>query len=168
MGYMASGKSIVGRQLAKKLAYNFMDLDHFIEDTEGMPISKLFEKKGEIHFRKKETESLHKIFNNYKKLVLSLGGGTPCYGNNLELIKSNTKVTTIYLKATIATIMNRVRNETNTRPLISHLTNEEDLAEFIGKHLFERSQFYSQADHIINTDQLNVDQIVEQIVLKLY
>ena len=168
MGYMASGKSIVGRQLAKKLAYNFMDLDHFIEDTEGMPISELFAKKGEIHFRKKETESLHKIFNNYKKLVLSLGGGTPCYGNNLELIKSNTKVTTIYLKATIATIMNRVRNETNTRPLISHLTNEEDLAEFIGKHLFERSQFYSQADHIINTDQLNVDQIVEQIVLKLY
>ena len=168
MGYMASGKSLVGRELSKKLKYNFMDLDDYIEDSEARSISKLFEKKGEIYFRRKEAESLKTVLNNYGKLVLSLGGGTPCYGNNLDSISRNPNTTSIYLKSSIPTIVSRVKNEKQKRPLIAHLKTNDELVEFIGKHLFERSQFYSQADHTIVTDDLTVDQIVEQIVLKLY
>lgn len=168
VGYMASGKSSVGRLLANKLGYDFMDLDDFIESSEGKTITEIFESKGEIYFRKKESESLDKVLQDSNRLVLSLGGGTPCYGNNMERLKTHKNAISVYLKTSIPVILHRVANEKAKRPLIAHLKTEEALTEFVGKHLFERSQFYNQADHIVVTDNNEINHIVEQIILKLY
>ena len=79
IGYMASGKSTIGRILADKLNYSFIDLDDYIEEKEQTSVSEIFKSKGEIYFRKLETTSLQALLNNKDNLVLSLGGGTPCY-----------------------------------------------------------------------------------------
>ena len=86
MGYMGSGKSTIGKELATLLKYNFLDLDDYISEKENATISDIFKDKGEIYFRKKETEYLKEIINSYNDIVLALGGGTPCYGNNLKIL----------------------------------------------------------------------------------
>lgn len=167
MGYMGSGKSSVGLSLSKVLKYNFLDLDNFIEDKEEKSISKIFETKGEIYFRKKESEYLKEVISENNNLVLSLGGGTPCYADNLMGILNEDKVNSFYLKTSIPELIIRLRLEKDKRPVISHIETDEELAEFLGKHLFERSPYYSQANYIIVTDQKSKETIVEEIVLKL-
>ncbi|AXT20606.1 shikimate kinase [Flavobacteriaceae bacterium AU392] len=168
LGYMASGKSTIGRELAEKLKYNFIDLDDFIEQSEGKTISSIFKDKGEIYFRKKEALSLNQILVDNTKLILALGGGTPCYAGNMDKITNNKAITSIYLKSSINSIVERLENETNKRPLISHLTSRELLIEFIGKHLFERTQFYNQSDITITTDLKTTRTIVDDIILNLF
>lgn len=168
IGYMASGKSTLGRILAKKLNYNFIDLDDFIEKGEQTAISEIFKSKGEIYFRKKETQYLNHILKNKTKLVLSLGGGTPCYGNNMDAVLNCKHVVSIYLKASIATLVKRLKKEKSKRPLIAHIQTDDLLAEFIGKHLFERSRFYNQSEYIISTDNKTENEIVENLILKLF
>ncbi len=168
LGYMASGKTSIGKILAKNLAYNFTDLDDVIEDSEKNSIQDIFKLKGEIYFRKKESCYLKMILNNNDKMVLSLGGGTPCYGNNMNFLQSFSNGKTIYLKATISTLVDRLINEKSARPLISHIESEEALKEFIGKHMFERTQYYSQANLIVSTDNKTEQEIVEAIILNLF
>ena len=168
IGYMASGKSIVGKHLASLLNFNYIDLDLYIENQEGQSINDIFETKGEIYFRKQESLYLNSLLESGTKTVLALGGGTPCYGSNIDLIKSNVNTTSIYLKATITTLVDRLKNETDNRPLVKRLSDETLLSEFIGKHLFERRFYYEQAEHTINTDNKSVNQISEEIVAKLF
>src|SRR5210317_2178268 len=85
IGYMASGKTAIGQELARIKDLNFMDLDAYIESREEMTIPQIFESKGEIYFRKIEGEYLSYVLENSDNLVLSHGGGTPCYGNNMKL-----------------------------------------------------------------------------------
>ena len=167
MGYMGSGKSIVGRSLAKILGYNFIDLDDYIEEKEEYSVSEIFKTKGEIYFRKIESKYLQEILSLHSDTVLSLGGGTPCYGNNIHYILNTEFVISFYLKTSIPQLYDRLYNEKETRPMISHLNTKEALIEFIGKHLFERTQYYTLSNTTINTDNKSVDEIVESIVLKL-
>ncbi|RBP30764.1 shikimate kinase [Oceanihabitans sediminis] len=152
-GYMASGKSFLGEKLAKIIGYSFQDLDAFIEKKEGKSIFEIFSSKGEIYFRKKETAYLQELIAQPGDAVISLGGGTPCYGNNLNLLLNNPTIKTIYLKVSIPNLVDRLLVEPNIRPLISHLKTKEDLQEYIGKHLFERSAYYSQAAFIVDANQ---------------
>ncbi len=168
IGYMASGKSTIGRILAKQLNYKFLDLDDYIEENEKATVSNIFQAKGEVYFRKKETQYLNQLLESESNLVLSLGGGTPCYSNNMDLILNTVNAKSVYLKASIPTLIDRLKNEKSKRPLIAHIETDELLAEFIGKHLFERSQFYSQANVIISTDNFNEAQIIEEITNKLF
>ena len=168
IGYMASGKSTLGRILANKLNYDFIDLDNYIQDEENMSISDIFKSKGEIYFRSIETKYLNVLINDKNNFVLSLGGGTPCYSNNMNTILDAKNVTSIYLKASIPTLINRLKNEKSTRPLIAHLKTDELLAEFIGKHLFERTQFYSKAQITISTDNKKENDIIEDLIFKLF
>ncbi|MFI0427858.1 shikimate kinase [Mariniflexile sp. HMF6888] len=168
IGYMASGKSTLGRILAKKLDYGFLDLDDYIEEKENSTISDIFKSKGEIHFRKLETHYLKELLSSKSKLVLSLGGGTPCYSNNMDIILKANNVKSIYLKASIPTLIARLKNEKSKRPLIAHIETDDLLAEFIGKHLFERSQFYSLAHVTITTDNKPENNIIEEVVLQLF
>ena len=160
---MGSGKSTIGQTLANELNLSFVDLDHAIEKEIGMSIRDFFEASGELKFRRLENDVLKKVILENSSMILSTGGGTPCYGNNLELMKSalNTKV--FYLKASIKTLSERLVSEKATRPLIQAI-GEEDLPEFIGKHLFERSNFYLQAHHMIDIDQKSVETIAKEIV----
>ncbi|GAA3657327.1 shikimate kinase [Flavivirga jejuensis] len=168
IGYMASGKSTLGRILANKLNYDFIDLDDYIEEKEQVSVSDIFKSKGEIYFRKKETLYLKELLDDKTKLVLSLGGGTPCYSNNMDALKNTSKAKSVYLKASIPTLVARLKNEKSKRPLIAHIETDELLTEFIGKHLFERTQFYSLSDVTITTDNKKEEDIIEELVLQLF
>ena len=168
IGYMASGKSTIGEKLAKKLNYNFMDLDDFIENKENDTVSNIFKNKGEIYFRKQETIYLKELLQNQSNIILSVGGGTPCYANNMELILNEDNVKSIYLKASIPNLVDKLINKKSKRPLIAHIETEEELTEFVAKHLFERIQYYNQAEIQIITDNKTKKEIVEDIVLELF
>ena len=158
LGYMASGKSAVGKILAKKMNLQFIDLDDFIEEKEQLSITDIFKTKGEIYFRQVEGVYLQELLNLSKKCIISVGGGTPCYGNNLKLIKEN--AISFYLKASINTIFERLKHETSQRPLVATV-GLDNLQEYIGKHLFERSFFYDQANFTIVVNDKDLNEIVE-------
>lgn len=159
VGYMASGKSAVGVALSNKLNLSFIDLDDYIEEKEQKPIPRIFEEKGEIYFRKVEADCLKELLLDTENFILSLGGGTPCYGNNMELVIEHSE--SFYLRTSIPTIYNRLLNEKSKRPLIAEIPNEK-LQEFIGKHLFERRFFYEQATNIIVTDNKSINEIADE------
>ncbi len=161
LGYMGSGKTTVGRQLAKELGLSFLDLDEYIEKREDAKISVIFAEKGEIQFRKKESAYLKEIFSKEYGFVLSIGGGTPCYADNMTVISEATDKV-VYLKLTIDSLVARLKNEKSDRPLIKNIPDQE-LTEFIGKHLFERSFYYSQAKFAFNCDDMKLNEIVDGI-----
>ncbi|MEE9407433.1 MAG: shikimate kinase [Polaribacter sp.] len=166
LGYMASGKSTIGKKLAKKLYLNFIDLDNYIEDKEKMTISTIFKVKGEIYFRLIEHKYLKEILNSDEKCVLSLGGGTPCYANNMELI-NNSKAISIYLKTSIKTLVERLLNEKSKRPLVANLEDEK-ITEFVAKHLFERRFYYEQAKFLLSIDDKTSNEVVTEIRILLH
>jgi len=162
MGYMGSGKSSVGKTLAQFLQLDFKDLDQEIEKEMGNSIPEIFAQKGEIYFRRNERKVLEQLLQSHSPMVLALGGGTPCYGDVISFLhQSNTK--TFYLKVSIVDLVQRLMPEKEFRPLIKNIA-DEDLMEFIAKHLFERRQFYEQANHTIHIQSQSEEEIVRQIV----
>ncbi len=103
-----------------------------------------------------------------EKCIISLGGGTPCYANNMQLIKEDKDSVSFYLKTSIKEIVNRLMTEKEERPLVSGISSKDSMAEFVAKHLFERNPFYTNADYIVNTNGKTKEQIVEEIVFKLF
>ena len=141
VGYMASGKSTIGKLLAKSLGIDFLDLDNEIASEFDLSISEIFKTKGELFFRKKEMQVLNKLLNSTQSFVLATGGGTPCYGNSMVDI-NNLSTNVFYLKHTISSLIERISAEKEQRPLVANIS-DDDLPEFIGKHLFERNVFYT-------------------------
>jgi shikimate kinase len=165
LGYMGCGKSVIGDFLAKKVLVSYYDLDDEIERITQSSITKLFQSKGEIYFRKKENEILKALLSNNENFVLSLGGGTPCYYNNHELIAQE-GILSIYLKVSVDTLANRLIHETEKRPLL-HNQDEVSLKDFISKHLFDRNFYYHQATKVINVDNKTIEEIVKEIEVLL-
>jgi len=166
LGYMGSGKSSVGKILANLKGRKFLDLDHYIEQQEQLSIADLFEKRGPIEFRKIELKAVQKICRTHTNIVLALGGGTPCYGNTMAFLNNHPDVFTIYLKSSVGTLKNRLIFEKSKRPLIANI-DDNDLAEFIAKHLFERSKYYNQAQWNISVDDLPLEEVVSKIQFEL-
>jgi shikimate kinase len=127
----------------------------------NLPINAIFEKHGEIYFRKLEHELFIELLNSPEKMIIGLGGGTPCYANNHELLKGD-DVLSIYLKASIETLVNRLMSNRSKRPLVAN-KSEEELKEFVAMHLFERSYYYNQAQHIVSVDNKSIHQTVLDI-----
>lgn len=167
IGYMASGKSSIGKRLAKRLDYKFVDLDDYIEDKENMSVSKIFKKKGEVYFRKQESHYLKKLLKKDKNMILAVGGGTPCYSDNMKLILEANGVKSIYLKASLSTLAYKLMEKKAKRPLIAHIETLEAMTEFIGKHLFERMPFYEQAELHVSIDGKDKDEVTEEVAEKL-
>ncbi len=151
IGFMGSGKSHWGHIWANKMKIKYFDLDTRIEKAFKMKIADIFEKKGEDKFRELEMYHLRK-FENKKDFLLACGGGTPCFSDNLEWMKSQGIV--FYLKAAPEQIMKNLINETNHRPLLKEI-NRKDLLLFIQHKLMEREPYYSKADFILNTENLD-------------
>lgn len=126
----------------------------------------IFKVEGEIYFRKIEGSYLGEILNSKDSFILSLGGGTPCYSNNMELIL-NSEASSIYIKASIKTLVSRLTAEKSKRPLVAKL-EDDNLIEFVAKHLFERSFFYEQASITINTEDKSTEEITTEIKFLLY
>ena len=151
IGFMGSGKTHWGRAWAKNEALTFYDLDSEIEKAFKMTIAEIFEKKGEEKFRELERYHLRK-FESKKNFLLACGGGTPCFSDNLQWMKSQGKV--FYLKAEPELLLQQVMHETEKRPVIKKV-NPSELLFFIQKKLEEREPYYAQADVILNVDELN-------------
>jgi shikimate kinase len=164
VGYMGSGKSHISKILSEKINFKLIDLDKEISRRNKLTIPEIFEKKGEIHFRKLEREALEEILATQENIILSLGGGTPVYYNNMEIINHNSK--SVFLRASIATLSERLSKQKEKRPLIANIS-DENLPEFIAKHLFERNEFYSKAQFNINTDLREPEDIVNEIIEKI-
>ncbi len=165
LGYMGSGKSTVGKSLAEKLKLTFIDLDDYIESHLNTSISQIFAEMGEIYFRRKEHQFLKEVLEKNEDLVIALGGGTPAYSNNMDLVLGHTE-NVFYLRLSIAKLAERLKAGKDQRPLIAHLPDIE-LPEFIGKHLFERSPFYNRATHTLEADKLDATALLEAIEKKL-
>lgn len=165
---MGSGKSTVGKHLAASLNIPFDDLDVCIENEENTTVSQIFNTKGELYFRKKEYQVLQTQIEAPSSMVLALGGGTPCYGNVMQLLNQNAKVVSVYLDVSIETLTARLFLEKEARPLIAHISEKAMLNDFIRKHLFERRFYYNQATLKISTDEKSLQEIVEEIVAQLF
>lgn len=162
LGYMGSGKSTIASRLSKIIGIPCFDLDKIIEKRANLSINKIFKKHGEVYFRKLEHEIFVELLNLSENSIISLGGGTPCYANNHELLKGD-NVVSIYLKASVETLFERLVSNKNKRPIIANKTNEE-LKEFIAKHLFDRSFYYNQAQYKLCIDGRTKDETTQDIL----
>ena len=162
IGYMAVGKTTIGQMLSEKTGVKYVDLDHLIEKKTNLSISELFKLKGEVYFRKVEHQIFKEIILNDESLIISTGGGTPCYADN-HLFLNAENITSIYLKASLSVILERLKSEKKSRPLIAN-QSEEELKEFVAKHLFERSYFYNQATFKIAIDNKSREDITNHIL----
>lgn len=150
IGYMGSGKTTVGRLLARSLSLEFIDLDAYIENKYRQTISALFAGKGEEEFRKIESQALHEVAQ-FEDVVISTGGGAPCYLDNMELM--NHAGTTVYIKARPEELAARLQASKTVRPLIAGKPKEE-LIPFITEHLAQRERYYSSAHIVYQTDRM--------------
>lgn len=165
VGYMAVGKSTIGKMLAEKRQIKWLDLDKIIEETNKMSVAAIFKEKGEIFFRRQEHQELKALLESEESLIISTGGGTPCYANN-HLLLTGKNVVSIYLKASIEELFERLKSNSGERPLVAHQT-EEELKEFIAKNLFDRSYFYNQATYKVTVDGKTPEAIVDEILVLL-
>ena len=166
IGYMAVGKTTIAKLISEKTGVKYVDLDNLIEEKTNLSISELFKQNGEIYFRKIEHEIFKEIIENNKNLIISTGGGTPCYADNYLFLNGKNN-TSIYLKASLPIIIDRLKLEKETRPLVVNQSGEE-LEEFVAKHLFERSYFYNKATFTISVDNKSPAVIVEEILPLLH
>lgn len=158
IGFMGSGKSSVGKLLASRINYNFMDTDELIEVKQGTTISEIFSTNGEEYFRDLETDLLLSLKDKMTKTVLSTGGGMPIKDKNIELLGNMGHV--IYLRASQGTIIERVLGDTK-RPLLKG----NNLKETVERLLTPRILHYERAaDIIIDTDDFLLEDIVEKIL----
>ncbi len=155
IGFMGSGKSTLGAQLARRLGYQFVDMDHLIEETAEMSIPEIFSDHGEEVFRKWERDILLEVCRR-EKLVISTGGGAPCHSQMMDLM--NNHGTTIYLKLSPEALQKRLIQSKTERPLIKGKT-EIELQEFITELLKRREKYYTRATHVVDGISLHAEEL---------
>jgi shikimate kinase len=159
VGFMGCGKTKLAKKIAKNLKLDFIDTDFEIENKHSNSINNLFKYKGEEFFRKEETKLIKEIakFNNR---IIATGGGLPCHNKNLDLIEESGVM--IYLRYSVNTLFNRLLKNSNKRPLIKNLNNNE-LRTYIEKTLKKREKTYRRSHKIIECDYLSEKEILREI-----
>ncbi len=157
---MGSGKTTLGKKLAEKISIEFIDLDEIIIKNTGESINNIFNKKGEDFFREEERKALQSMLRK-KSFIMAVGGGTPCFFNNMELMKKTG--ITIYLKLTPEKIFDRLKGETKQRPLLNKLDNES-LLEYIKINLEKREKWYLQSEIILEETEHSPEIIYNRIL----
>ena len=162
IGYMGAGKTTIGKVLAREMGLEFYDLDNYIEDRFHQTVPEIFAEKGEDGFREIERNMLHEAAE-FQDIVLSCGGGTPCFFDNMEYM--NSLAETVYLKATPEVLAMHLKMGKIERPLIKGKTDEE-LLQYIRDSLKVREPFYNQAKHTLDVTLLeNYDKIKTSVEL---
>ena len=154
---MGCGKSYVGRNLAPLLGFEYIDVDKYIEEKEGLTIKEIFEQKGEDYFRLQEKEFIAQV-DSEENLVVSTGGGAPCFFDNMDVM--NEKGLTIYLNRNKEKTIWRLLKGQYKRPLIANL-NQEELEKFYDERLESRKPFYEKAK--LHVGDADVEEILEML-----
>jgi len=161
IGFMGSGKTHWGRLLADKLQLPFFDLDTVITEKEEKSISDIFAEKDEEYFRYKEKEVLEELVNTHEHFIISTGGGTPCFFNNIEFMKKSGRV--VWLNTSIEILKQRLIKERMSRPLIRNI-GESELKAYIIRKLSERKMYYEQADVMVNEENILLQPLIELLL----
>jgi shikimate kinase len=157
IGFMGSGKTHWGTRIADKLQIPFYDLDAVILNSEGMSISEIFANKGEEYFRYMEKQTLEDLVSREENFVLSAGGGTPCFFNNIEFMKRSGKV--LWLNTSLEALNQRLLKEKMSRPLLRGIT-EAGIRAYIIRKLSERKMYYEQADLMVHEETTELDSFI--------
>ena len=162
IGFMGSGKTHWGRQLASKLQIPFFDLDELISQGENKSIAEIFSDSGEEYFRMRERETLSSIIDEYPSVVLSTGGGTPCFFNNIEKMKKYGIV--VWLNTDVEIILQRLMKEKEKRPLIREIPDEQ-LKTYIIRKLNKRRMYYELANVVLdNESDISTNAFIQTII----
>lgn len=160
-GFMGSGKTHWGKLLSERLGYQFIDLDAAIEEKEKRSITEIFEKEGEEYFRLTEKNMLEFLIQEYDNIVVSTGGGTPCFYNNTDRMKAAGKM--IWLNTPVDVLTERLLKGKSRRPLLKHIPDEA-FKNNILKKLHERRMYYDQAEIVINNEhEISVEEFLQII-----
>lgn len=160
MGYMASGKTTFGRALARRIGWDFIDLDEEIERCEGLTVPQIIAIKGEEEFRRIESSAL-KHTATLSRTVVSCGGGTPCWRDNMEFMTLHGQ--TLWLVASPERMAERILAAGETRPLVAGKKGDE-LTDFIKGHMRRRQPFYCKATWRLNAEHLENEQEIQQTI----
>jgi len=161
---MGCGKTATGWRLAQKIGWQWFDTDKLIEHRYCKNISELFEEIGEEKFREIEHKILLELAD-FENIVISCGGGFPCFNNNVEIIKN--AGTTFYLQETPENLFERLKKAKVERILLKN-KNENELKNYIFETLLKREKFYQQADFSIKVNENfgHIDEILEKLKVK--
>jgi len=159
VGYMASGKTQIGKLLAAELNYGFIDMDQLFEEQFRISIADFFEKYGEQHFRMIEHELLVET-SKKEDQVIATGGGTPCFHDNMELI--NKTGLSVFIHFEVPFLVKRLLKSRRKRPVLKGIPDEK-LDEMVGNHLAQRLPFYQRARIILDGSGMELSQIVKII-----
>ena len=159
VGYMGSGKTRTGKLLARAMHYEFMDIDELFEQRYRISIQDFFRKYDEQLFRKLEHQLLSETILR-DQVVYSMGGGTPCFYDNMDML--NRFGLTVYIRMPALALFRRLQESKKKRPLLFKMASD-DLLEHIQSQLSARELFYSKAALIINGINLDINELVLKI-----
>ena len=148
---MGTGKTTVGKELAKALGVTFYDLDWYIETRMRKTVKQIFDERGEEGFRRMEHNMLHEVAE-FEDIVLSCGGGTPCFFDNMDYM--NRQGQTVYLKARPDVLHAHLKMGKGVRPLLLNKT-EDEVAAFIAEQLRQREPFYAKARYTLDVNLMD-------------
>lgn len=160
IGYMGSGKSTLGRQLAEKLNCPFIDLDDWIEEHSGLTISQWFSEMGEDEFRLQEGHQLLQILPLYEHVIVATGGGTPCFQDNFSVMQEHGL--TVYLRWPEQQLFENLKDATAHRPLLAG-KSEASIRGFIHDHLQQREPTYLLSEYVLEMETTSADDVVQLI-----
>jgi len=162
IGFMGCGKTTLGKKLASRTGYELLDLDHQIEKVAATTVGDYFATHGEDAFRKLERDTLQS-YAYPKHTIISTGGGTPCYFDNMDWMNENG--VTVYIQLSPVSLAKRLEKGMAKRPLLSGLT-PEGIVEFIENKLKEREGYYNQAAITMSGISLTADAILAEVQTK--
>jgi len=159
IGFMGSGKTTLGRRLAKYANLQFIDMDDFIEERYCKTVPQIFAEEGEGEFRDKERKALEELAQ-FTDIVIATGGGAPCFFDNIDLMNNTGK--TVYLDIPPETLSTRLMQSKTERPLIKGKSQKE-LVNFINHTLSKRNTFYKKAKYHITDPDTEPHEIIKII-----
>ena len=164
IGYMASGKTTLGRALARATGRRFVDLDEYIESLAGKTVTQIFADDGEPEFRRLESEALVRLAGNGNgsSVIIACGGGTPCFGDNMSLMNGRGLI--VLLEAPQSVIVRCVVADRASRPLVAKLAAGGELERFVSENIARRAPYYNRAAASFDSSKLESEEEIAESV----